>query len=39
MGVFLSYMQSFMKHLMAEMQGLGFSNHVWANIKELWKTD
>jgi len=39
MAVYLGYVQRFMEHLTVQVQGLGWSDHVWANSKGPWETD
>jgi len=38
-SVYLAYVQRFREHLMVQVQGEGWSDHVWANANGPWETD
>jgi len=39
MAVYSGYMRPFREHLMVQLQGKGWSDHVWADANGPWETD
>ena len=39
MAVYCGYMRPFREHLMVQLQGKGWSDHVWADANGPWETD